>query len=96
MASKPARADRYKIEAVFRVNTVTHRTFKSNLQRRIEVHTTCVREQKLGQGGFGQVWLEREQQTGELRAVKAISEMQVNIHEVLISKMYLLPPLVAV
>lgn len=64
---------------------ITHRSFRSDLrsgQRRIEIRTTWVRERKLGQGGFGVVWLEREQRSGDVRAVKSIPEMNVNAREV--------------
>lgn len=85
MAPTPPQRDRYKLASEFGFNTVTHRSFKSDLrsrQRRIEVLTTWTKERILGAGAFGEVRLEREQGTGELRAVKAIPKRQVNIHEV--------------
>lgn len=85
MSSAPPRRDRYKLESAFGDNTVTHRTFKSDLrshQRRIEVRTTWTKQRVLGAGSFGEVRLERQEGTGELRAVKAIARMQVNTHEV--------------
>lgn len=85
MASTPHRRDRFKLPSEFGENLVTHRTFKSDLrsqQRQIEVCTTWVTERTLGVGSFGEVRLQREQGTGELRAVKAIAKMRVNTHEV--------------
>lgn len=85
MSSSPVHRNRYKLESEFGENVVTHRTFKTDLrtrQRRIEVRTTWTRERILGAGAFGEVRLESEHATGELRAVKAISKTQVNISEV--------------
>lgn len=84
MTSTPPRRERYKLVAEFSTNSVTHRTFKSDLrsrQRRIEVRTTWATQRILGAGAFGEVRLESEQGTGELRAVKAIAKMQVNTRE---------------
>lgn len=84
-STPPPRRERYKLVSEFSTNSVTHRTVKSDLrsrQRRIEVRTTWATQRVLGAGAFGEVRLEREQGTGELRAVKAIAKMQVNTHEV--------------
>lgn len=89
MASSSARREKYKIESEFGelrpgVNTVTHRTFKTDPrgQQPIEVRTTWVSQRMLGGGAFGEVRLESEQGTGKLRAVKVIPKRQVNINEV--------------
>lgn len=85
MSSSTSRLDRYKLNTEFTENTVTHRTIQSNptmRQRRIEVLTTWVRERKLGAGAFGEVWLQREKTSGNLRAVKAISKRQLRTQEV--------------
>lgn len=85
MTSTPPRRERYKLVSEFGPGSVTHQTFKSDLrsrQRRIEVRTTWATQRILGAGAFGTVRLEREQATGELRAVKAIAKMQVNTQEV--------------
>lgn len=85
MTSTPLQRDRYKLASEFSSNTVTHRTFKSDLrsrQRRIEVLTTWTTQRILGAGAFGEVRLECELRSRELRAVKAIPKRQVNTHEV--------------
>lgn len=84
MSSNSSRLDRYKLRSEFTENSVTHRTIESNLgtrQRRIKVLTTWVHERKLGSGAFGEVWLQREKISGNLRAVKAISKTQLRTHE---------------
>lgn len=45
------------------------------------VETTWVRGRKLGTGTFREVYLEQEQESGELRAVKVISRAHVKIQE---------------
>lgn len=85
MTSRPPHYNRYKIESEFGTDAVTHHTFKTDLrtgQRRVKVETTWVRERKLGTGTFGEVYLEQEQESGELRAVKVISRAHVKIQEV--------------
>jgi hypothetical protein len=54
---------------------VSHHSSRSARQRRIRVEETWQRHQELGNGTFGQVWLERcvaGPRDGQLRAVKAI------------------------
>lgn len=85
MSSNTSRLDRYKLNTEFAENTVTHRTIQSNSnmrQRRIEVLTTWVRERKLGAGAFGEVWLQKEKTSGNLRAVKAIARRDLRTQEV--------------
>lgn len=84
MFSNYARLDRYKLQSELTDNSVTHRTIQSNLGngcRRIEVFTTWVYERKLGAGAFGEVLLQRETVTGQLRAVKVIPQQKVRLQE---------------
>lgn len=74
----------YKLNATFSGRTVSHVTFKSDLesrQRRIEVKTLWNTEDRLGAGRFGVVWRQRAD-NGQLRAVKVISKAQLKIQEV--------------
>lgn len=83
--SNSVHLDRYKLNTEFTEGSVTHRTIKSDLQRRqrrIEVLSTWVHDRKLGAGAFGEVSLQREKGSNELRAVKVIAKTQLRTHEV--------------
>lgn len=84
MLANTHRLDRYKLNSEFTTDSVTHRTIQSDLvtrSRRIEVLTTWVDERKLGAGAFGQVFLQRETVSGQLRAVKVIPQHLVKMNE---------------
>lgn len=84
MTSNTARLDRYKLQSELTDDGVTHCTIQSDLgtgSRRIEVRTTWRQERRLGAGGFGEVFLQRETGSGELRAVKEITRKLVNVRE---------------
>lgn len=84
MSSSTARLDRYKLESKLTDTSVTHRTIQSDLSsgsRRTEVMTTWVHDRKLGAGAFGEVSLQREILSGQLRAVKVVAQHQVRVHE---------------
>lgn len=84
MSSNTARLDRYKLHSELTDNSVTHRTIQSDMvtgSRRIEVLTTWVHERKLGAGAFGEVSLQREKVSGQLRTVKVIAQHQLRVHE---------------
>lgn len=84
MSSTTTRLNRYRLDTEFSDNSVTHRIIQSDLvkgRRRFEVLTTWVHERKLGAGAYGEVSLQREKSSGELRAVKAISKTQLRRHE---------------
>lgn len=68
MTSQMTKVDQYKLDSDFLDGSVVHTT-------------TWKREHKLGSGGFGTVWREREQRTGRFRAVKILSKIQLNIQE---------------
>lgn len=75
MSDIPGHLARYKLDSEFTDNGVTHRTITSNIitgHRRIEVQKTWVGERKLGVGSFGEVFLQRETSSGQLRAVKVV------------------------
>lgn len=79
------RQDRYKLESELTNNTVTHRTIESDLSsgnRRTDVFTTWVHQRILGSGAFGQVSLQQERVSGQLRAVKIIALGQVRMTEI--------------
>ncbi|KAL0638702.1 hypothetical protein Q9L58_002280 [Maublancomyces gigas] len=77
--------ERYKLPTEFDGDEkITHTILKSNLQanqRRIKVATTWRRDRMLGAGAFGEVWLQVEEHSGSLRAVKIIPTRQVNLRE---------------
>lgn len=84
MSNNLARLDRYKLDSIFTDTNVTHRMIKSDIltgSRRIEVLTTWVQERELGAGSFGEVSLQRELVSGELRAVKSIDKRRWRVHE---------------
>lgn len=68
MTSQMTKVDQYKLDSSFLDGSVVHTT-------------TWKTEQKLGSGGFGTVWRQREQRTGRFRAVKVLSKIQLNIRE---------------
>lgn len=82
MASKTSKVDQYKLDAELRNDTVVHTTRMVAGKRIAVPRMAWKRERKLGEGGFGVVWLEKEEGSGELRAVKVLSKLQVHIREV--------------
>lgn len=87
MTSDLVRFSRYKLRTVFHDDaTIVHTTHKSDLrlrQRKVVVKTTWTREKLLGSGAFGVVWREKEMGgVGELRAVKIVSKLHLNVREV--------------
>lgn len=81
MASRVTKIDQYKLDSRFLDNAVVHTTSIVSGVRKMVPATTWNRENKLGTGGFGTVWREREQQTGQFRAVKILSKIQLNVRE---------------
>lgn len=77
-----SKIDNYKLDATFGNGTVVHTTRLAGTRCITAPTTTWKRDKKLGTGGFGVVWLEREETSGELRAVKVLSKLQVNVREV--------------
>lgn len=76
--------DRYKLRSEFGEGSVTHRTIQSDLitrRRRIEIVSTWIHDRKLGAGAFGEVSLQREKESGQLRAVKVIAKTQLQTNE---------------
>lgn len=82
MSYPTAKLDLYKLDSAFDGDTVVHTTVLHPGPRMAAKVTTWKREKKLGAGAFGVVWREKEQGSGELRAVKVISRLQLNIREV--------------
>lgn len=70
MASLVTRINQYYLNTEFLDGAVVHGN-----------KTTWRREHKLGAGGYGTVWREREERTGRLRAVKILSKIQLNVRE---------------
>lgn len=77
------RLDRFKLGATFNGHVVTHRTFQPDLplQQRTEITTVWHSERELGIGGLGVVWLQKQEGTAELRAVKIISKAHLQPQE---------------
>lgn len=78
------RLDRFKLGATFNGHVVTHRTFQPDLplQQRTEITTVWHSERELGIGGLGVVWLQKQEGTAELRAVKIISKAHLQPQEI--------------
>lgn len=81
MASRITKVDQYKLDCHFLDDAVVHTTAVVSGVRMSVGATTWKREHKLGTGGFGTVYREREQQTGQFRAVKILSKIQLNVRE---------------
>lgn len=78
----PSKVDQYKLDYESGDGTITHTKRIQDGQRVDTPKTTWTRERKLGAGGFGTVWCERHVPSGELRAVKDLSKLALNIREV--------------
>lgn len=72
-SSIPSQLAQYRLNSIFGENTVTH-----TIHTDIEVWNS---EKVLGSGTFGKVWRQREDRTGELRAVKVISKSHSDTQE---------------
>lgn len=81
MVSKAMVVDKYKLDSVFYDDSVVHTTCLTEGQQ-IVLKTRWRRETRLGSGAFGTVWREREDRSGQVRAVKVIPRLQVNVREV--------------
>lgn len=79
MASATEKLLQYKFDSAFYEDgeIVVHETFASTTP----VFDTWRTEEKLGAGAFGVVWRQKEITTGQLRAVKTISKLQLNVRE---------------
>lgn len=67
-----SKLDKFKLETTFGDGYVVNTTYDwtlSTLHRRL---STWKQEKMLGKGGFGDVWLQKEAETGKLRAVKEL------------------------
>lgn len=82
MALPTAILDLYKVDATFHGDTVVHTTGVVSGPRTVALQTTWKRMRILGFGAFGVVWQEKEERSEELRAVKVILRLQLNIREV--------------
>lgn len=79
MASATEKLLQYKFDSAFYEDgaIVVHVTFASG----IPVFDTWRTDERLGAGAFGVVWRQKEIITGQLRAVKTISKLQLNVRE---------------
>ncbi len=76
MSSNSNLIDQFKLHVQFHADYTLHNFHTSDRargQRKVTVQKKWRRKKKLGQGGFGSVWLE-EEQDGSLRAVKEIPQ----------------------
>lgn len=67
-----SKLDKFKLETTFGDGYVVNTTYDwtlSTLHRRL---STWKQEKMLGKAGFGDVWLQKEAETGKLRAVKEL------------------------
>lgn len=72
VASIP-KLDHYKLETVFHDGYVVHTTYELELSTKQGKESTWREEKFIGAGGFGSVLLEKEDGSGQLRAVKTLS-----------------------
>lgn len=79
MASATEKLLQYKFDSAFYEDgdIVVNKTFAST----VPVFYTWSTDEKLGAGAFGVVWRQKEITTGDLRAVKTISKLQLNVRE---------------
>ncbi|KAL0630844.1 hypothetical protein Q9L58_010301, partial [Maublancomyces gigas] len=80
--SSTANIEKYKLDYEFCDDTIIHTTCLEGGQRITTPKTTWKREKKLGTGAFGTVWREREEQSGQLRAVKILTSLELNTREI--------------
>lgn len=72
-----SKLDKFKMETVFHDGYVVNTTIGWDLSTTKAVLTTWTRQKKLGSGGFGTVWLEKNEEGGQLRAVKKLQRVDV-------------------
>lgn len=74
---------RLKLDSTFDGHAVTHRTFQSDLPLRRPAGLTTVwhSQRELGTGGLGVVWLQKQEGTADVRAVKIISKAHLQPQE---------------
>lgn len=80
MASRITMVDQYKLDSRFLGDAIVHPAIHVP-GHQVPHATTWKREHKLGTGGFGTVWREREQKTGQFRAVKILARINLNTRE---------------
>lgn len=79
-----AKFARYKLNTVFDGDIVIHTTTKPDLRtgrRNVEITTRWRRGNKIASGGYGAVWREKDEESGELRAVKIVLKQKLNHRE---------------
>lgn len=62
-------------------NTVVHKPSSTDPESGVHVTQIWHTEEKLGSGAFGVVWRQREESSGQLRAVKIVYKLQFNLRE---------------
>lgn len=72
-----SKLDNFKMETEFHVGYVVNTTVGWDLSTKKTIHTKWTRQGKLGSGGFGSVWLEKNEEGGQLRAVKKLQRVDV-------------------
>lgn len=79
MATIPMKHEEYKIQAEFHEHFVAHTTYTPGAGGQpVGVTARWRREKQIGTGAFGAVWLEKEEGSGRLRAVKRIPKQQLD------------------
>lgn len=76
MSTPLSKLDRFKLETTFGDGFVVNATINWKLSTMHKQLSTWRKQKLLGSGGFGNVWLEKDDEAGQLRAVK-ILERQV-------------------
>lgn len=77
MASRTTNLDRYKLDTVFHESTIVHKSSLAGVRDK-----TWRRIREIGTGSFGSVWLEKEDESEQLRAVKILSKVSIKTSEI--------------
>lgn len=72
MTALVPKLDNYKLETEFCDGYVVHTTYEWELAARRPKESVWKQIKKIGAGAFGGVWLEKERESGQLRAVKML------------------------
>lgn len=79
MTNPNLKIDHYKLETEFRDDCVVHATYEWDLSTRLRQDSTWRKRKRIGEGMFGSVWLESEEERGHLRAVKRLRRNQAQV-----------------
>lgn len=73
MSTPISKIDLFKLETTFGDGYVVNSTFEWDMSQKHTRLSTWWEQRLLGSGAFGSVWLEKNEQGGQLRAVKRLN-----------------------